>query len=206
MRVKTDEKREAILTVAKEVFREVGYERASMAMISARVGGSKATLYSYFKSKNELFAAAMTEAMEEQGDDMIRGLDPENPDLEAVLTRFGRAYLRLLTSPDALAMTRVAVSEGINSSLGADLYARGPGRGLDLVTRYLTELVEKGAVRDCNPRIAAAHLLQMMEAGIVQPQLFGAPTKIDQEEVICATVKAWILAYGSRGAETAERE
>jgi AcrR family transcriptional regulator len=51
MRVKSDTRREAILEIAKDLFREVGYERASMAMISARVGGSKATLYSYFKSR-----------------------------------------------------------------------------------------------------------------------------------------------------------
>ncbi|HEV7287632.1 TetR/AcrR family transcriptional regulator [Sphingomonas sp.] len=197
MRVRTDEKRDAILAVAKDVFREDGYERASMAMISARVGGSKATLYSYFKSKDELFAAAMTEAMEAQGDEMIRGLDPENPDLAAVLTRFGRAYLRLLTSPDALAIMRVAVSEGSNSSLGGDLYARGPGRGLDMVTLYMTELIGKGVIRQCNPRIAAAHLLQMMEAGIVQPQLFGAPIEMDEEEVIGTTVEAFIRAYGT---------
>ena len=44
MRVKTDDRRAAILEAAVEVFREVGYERASMAAISARVGGSKATL------------------------------------------------------------------------------------------------------------------------------------------------------------------
>ena len=204
MRVKTDEKREAIIATAAEVFREVGYERASMAMISARVGGSKATLYSYFKSKEELFAAALIGAMAKQGDDMIRGLDPENPDIVAVLTRFGRAYLRLLTSPDALAIMRVAVSEGSNSSLGADLYALGPGRGLALVTNYMGALVKKGVLRECNPRIAAAHLMQMMEAGIVQPRMFGAPVIMDQEEVVGATVEAFVRAYAAGSADASQ--
>lgn len=59
MRTKSDEKRQAILDVAAEVFREAGFERASMSEICTRVGGSKATLYNYFPSKEELFFEVM---------------------------------------------------------------------------------------------------------------------------------------------------
>ncbi|WP_425220105.1 TetR/AcrR family transcriptional regulator [Ralstonia solanacearum] len=55
MRRTSEAKRDAILDVAAGLFGEVGFERASMAEISARVGGSKATLYSYFDSKEALF-------------------------------------------------------------------------------------------------------------------------------------------------------
>jgi AcrR family transcriptional regulator len=55
MKTKTESKRQAILTAAAEVFREVGFERASMSEIRARIGGSKATLYNYFPSKEKLF-------------------------------------------------------------------------------------------------------------------------------------------------------
>ena len=52
-----DQRREAILNVAREVFFEQGYSAASMSTIAARLGGSKGTLYNYFKSKEELFEA-----------------------------------------------------------------------------------------------------------------------------------------------------
>src|SRR6204780_5843981 len=52
-----DERREHILKVAREVFFEYGYSAASMSQIAARLGGSKGTLYNYFKSKEELFEA-----------------------------------------------------------------------------------------------------------------------------------------------------
>jgi AcrR family transcriptional regulator len=48
MKTKTEGKRLAILKAAADVFREVGFERASMSEIRARIGGSKATLYNYF--------------------------------------------------------------------------------------------------------------------------------------------------------------
>ncbi len=54
MKVKREARREAMLAVALDLFREVGFEAASMSQIAARVGGSKATLYNYFSSKEEL--------------------------------------------------------------------------------------------------------------------------------------------------------
>lgn len=54
-RTKTAERREAILAAAREVFQEVGFDRASMDEIAARFGGSKVTLYRYFENKETLF-------------------------------------------------------------------------------------------------------------------------------------------------------
>src|SRR6202000_3232312 len=61
-----DLKRETILSIALQVFLEEGYAAASMSTIAARVGGSKGTLYNYFRSKAELFAAVIR-------DDCIKG-------------------------------------------------------------------------------------------------------------------------------------
>ena len=55
MKTKTESKRQAIIQAAAEVFREVGFDRASMSDIRERIGGSKATLYNYFPSKEKLF-------------------------------------------------------------------------------------------------------------------------------------------------------
>ena len=54
---RADTRRQAILEVAREVFLQEGYAAASMSVIAARVGGSKAPLYSYFPSKEQLFGA-----------------------------------------------------------------------------------------------------------------------------------------------------
>ena len=62
MRVRTEDRRQAIVSVALETFREVGFERTSMAMIARKLGGSKGTLDGYFQSKEELFETAMKAA------------------------------------------------------------------------------------------------------------------------------------------------
>ena len=195
MRVKTDARREAILDIATELFREVGYERASMAMISARVGGSKATLYNYFKSKEELFATAMLEAIEVQGQGLIELLDPAADDIGAVLRRFGEEFLRLVSAPDALAITRTAVAEGANSQLGARLYERGPKRAWNEVARYIGRLQERGRLRPGDPHLVAGHLRGMLEAGFVEPLLWGAPTDMEPATTASAAVDAFLRAY-----------
>lgn len=195
MRVKTDARRQAILKMATEVFREVGYERASMTMISSRLGGSKATLYNYFTSKEELFAAAMIGAVEDQAQETIDLLDPSQPDVQQVLRRFGEAYLRLITDPAALAITRTAVAQGSSSLLGAELYARGPERAWDEVTGYIRNLQARAVLRPGEPRLMAAHLKGMFEAGFIEPLLYGAPIRFEPAEAVEAAVQAFLRAY-----------
>ena len=59
MKVRTAARREAILEEALRLFEENGYERATMSELTRRLGGSKATLYGYFPSKQDLFLATI---------------------------------------------------------------------------------------------------------------------------------------------------
>src|SRR5579862_4073245 len=126
MRVRTDERRNAIIQAATEIFARVGYERASMAMIAERTGGSKTTLYGYFPSKEELFFAAMTGPLPEQGERLLALLDSAQPDIALVLRQFGQMYLEIFASRAALAVTRTACTESTrNKELSQFLYQRG---------------------------------------------------------------------------------
>lgn len=196
MRVKTDERRDAIIEAATELFRETGYERSSMSAISERVGGSKATLYRYFESKEELFVAAMLRAVEEQCQIVMDMLDASEPRIDVVLQRFGEAYVAVMATPDVLAVTRAAVAEGSHVAVGARLYENGPKRGWEGIRAYLARLQDKGVIRLVDPGIAAGHLKGMLEAGIVEPLLYGAGCQIDPKTAVAAAVDAFLRAYG----------
>lgn len=197
VRVKTDERRNLIKAVATEVFREKGYERASMSAISKRLGGSKSTLYSYFESKEELFVAAMFDAVNEQGETVMDLLDPSLPDMSAVLRRFGEAYLEFISGPDTLSVTRAAVAEGAHVEIGTRLYEKGPKRGWEGIRDYLVRLCEKGVLRPLDTDIAAGHFKGMLEAGIVEPLLFGAKPELSRKTAAAAAVEAFLRAYGN---------
>ncbi|WP_334184597.1 TetR/AcrR family transcriptional regulator [Novosphingobium sp.] len=195
MRTKSDARRKAIVEIATQLFREVGYERASMASISARVGGSKATLYHYFSSKDELFAAAMIEAIEEQAEEIATILDPTNDDLDQVLLKFGEAYLRLMTAPEALAILRTAVADAAKSQLGPDLYRRGPRRGLEQIAEYLRALQQRGSLVQADSFLMAAHLRGLLEAGQLEPLLFGADIEFKSYLAVKAAVDSFLKIY-----------
>ena len=196
MRVKTNSRRQSIIDAALEVFKEVGYERASMADISARVGGSKATLYNYFKSKEELFATAMLEAVEAQGLQLLALLDREDVDVAAVLRNFGSAFMRFVTSAKVLSTIRVAIAEAANSSLGPLLYTRGPQRVWQEMAIRLAGMMEAGALRKCDPEIAALHLKGLLEAGYLEPALYGASPRFDEDAGAHWAVDVFLRAYG----------
>lgn len=206
MRVRTDERRNAIIEAANAVFREMGYERTSMSAISVRAGGSKATLYGYFKSKEELFVAAMLEAVAEQGQVVIDLLDPSEPRVDLVLQRFGEAYLEFMVSPGVLAVIRAAVAEGAHVAVGTRLYESGPKRGWEEMKAYLARLREKGAIRPIDPGIAAGHLKGMLEAGIVEPLLYGTKPQLDPKIAVAAAVDAFLRAYGQTDAALEQEE
>jgi len=195
MRVKTDERRQAIMEAAAALFREVGYERTSMAAISARLGGSKATLYSYFKSKEELFAAVMMESMGEQADKMIGLLAEPAGDPKSALLAFGEAYLDLVLSDDGVAMLRVGRVDANHASLGPLRYASGPEHGWDQVACRLALWSSEGLIAVTDARLAALQLKGLLEAGLFEPKLYGATPAVDRNAVLSSAVDIFLSAY-----------
>ena len=97
---KNDSKRQAILENAYRLFRAQGFDGTSMADITTEVGGSKATLYSHFPSKEELFVECMMAALENYMADTLKHLDVSRSDPEAALRNFGTSVLNFICSPN----------------------------------------------------------------------------------------------------------
>ena len=158
MRVRTEAKREAILEIAAKAFIEMGYERASMAEISARVGGSKATLYGYFESKEQLFVEVAKAVGERHLADAFAELTKTAIDLPAALQRFGEKMVGFLSQPDVLATQRMVIAEAGHSDIGRRFHEAGPMRGIEAMTAYLQAAVDGGWLRAADAHVAALHL------------------------------------------------
>ena len=198
MRVRTEDRKQVIIEVALEVFREVGFERASMTMIARRLGGSKGTLYGYFQSKEELFETAMKAASEGRGDQIMGLLDPESRDLRKNLQCFASAYLDFILDKDVLAITRTAVAEGANSALGAHLFEQGPRRAVLTLTRFFADQMKRGRLRKTSPLVAALHLKGLIEVDFLEAALYGADFQIKKSEAIPKAIDTFLRAYEHR--------
>ncbi len=121
-----DVKAVAIVAAARKTFLSQGYDAASMDQIALNAGVSKRTVYNRFRSKEELFAAAI--------EDSCRQILPVDIDtVEASMTPEGfvkemaHAFMRGILDPEALALRRIASFEaGRNPSLGHVYLAHGP--------------------------------------------------------------------------------
>src|SRR5271167_3930403 len=122
-------KRRQIVDGARAMFLAQGFDAASMNDIARAAGVSKGTLYVYFKNKEELFEAIVEQECEAQAEGIF-DIDPNDHDVEAVLTRLGIAYVKFLCRPEKASAIRtvIAIAERM-PELGGKFYATGPARG-----------------------------------------------------------------------------
>ena len=101
MRIKTEAKRQEIIKAASEVFKEFGFERASMSKICAKLGGSKTTLYNYFSSKEELFVEVISISNADEFNYVHETIENDNEinDMHEQLYIFGKRFLHFVYSP-----------------------------------------------------------------------------------------------------------
>ena len=89
-RLQVDERRRQLLELGAELFARHSYDELSMARIAREAGISKALLYHYFPSKQELFQATLRQAATDLG--QRTEPDPSLPPSEALAGSLG-AYL-----------------------------------------------------------------------------------------------------------------
>jgi AcrR family transcriptional regulator len=205
MRVRTEAKREAILEIAAKAFIEMGYERASMAEISARVGGSKATLYGYFESKEQLFVEVATAVGEKHLADAFAELEQTSADVQVALQRFGETMVGFLVQPDTLATQRMVIAEAGHSDIGQRFYKAGPGRGLVAVTAYLQAAIDAGRLRAADARVAALHLIALFQAETMPLRMLGVPVSTSRAQIRQAIERALAVFLAAYGAPEADR-
>ena len=198
MKTKTEAKRQAILKAAAEVFRAVGFERASMSEIRSRIGGSKATLYNYFPSKEKLFFEVMYQATERGLVEITATLDPEAEDVRQELLRFGQTLLPALYSPAAIALRRLAIAESGQSDIGKVVFE---GATLSMerhVAEFLRRAMKRGVLRSADAKIVAMHLLSLLEAEVLQRVLLGVEVSLKPDALRAAVrraVEAFLSGY-----------
>lgn len=198
MRKKTEQKRQTILDAAKQIFQDSGFETSSMDDIATRAGASKATVYSYFPSKDALFMEVLLEAGRAHGEAAFGEL-LASEDLAEGLRRLAKRQLEFIATPGAMALARLAITEGARSDLGREFYAHGPAMMMEQLARHLEGAIRKGQLRDEDPKTMAQYLVALYEAGIVMPRLFGGDTAFAKGELdqhVTRAVDIFLRYYG----------
>lgn len=193
-----DAKRQAILDTAYRLFRTQGFEGTSISEITAQVGGSKATIYSHFPSKEELFVECMTAAVESYITGAVAQLDASETDPGTALREFGANILNFVASADMVAVRRLIIAEADRSGVGTLFFAKIVALRTR-VAKLLSRFMASGTLRPDDAQFAASQLRALLEAEILEPLLLhvrvDVPDQAEIEQAADRAVTAFLRAY-----------
>lgn len=192
------DRRARYVDAALRLFLEHGFNGATMDQVVASAGGSKATLYRYFDSKEALFEAIIDDvAAPVVGSDEVHD-DWSTVSLEDGLHRLGTLTARAALDRRTIEMLRLALGEQARfPQLAHTLYDHGPARTYARLREFLAAKVRDGEVEIGDLQIAAEQFL----GGIIgHQQLRSALTsrrvsQRDLEARINAGIRAFVATY-----------
>ena len=166
---------ERLLEIAREVFLELGIS-ATTAEVASRAGVAEGTIFLRFKSKSELFRAAM-QFDPDQALAIVEELPARAgaPDLRAVLVDFAEQFIRV---------GRVAVPVMMMTWSNPEqpgCLERGSERGLRYrrviaaLTSFFALEVESGRLRDSDPEVLARMFMGSLHHFVMAEVFVGGP-------------------------------
>lgn len=194
----TDKKTAAIVDAARQAFLARGFDAASMDQIALAAGVSKRTVYNRFRSKEELFGAAITESCANLLPLDITEIETSLPPAEFI-NELGRQFLHGILAPEALSLKRIAAFEAERTpAIGRAYMENGPKCMVDQAAPILTRLAEKGVFNISNVREAIWQLGALITEPLYTQVLMGdAPDDLDAaiDEQVARGVDAFMKIF-----------
>jgi AcrR family transcriptional regulator len=196
-----DERREGILKVAYAAFLNDGYAATSMSSIAAKVGGSKATLYNYFSSKEELFAAVIEEKCRDF-QELLFDAEVDTQDFRRALTRLVDKIVRRWLQDDNIATYRLITAETARfPELGRAFYMSGRHKGKQMLADYFARAQKAGDLTSADPMEMASLFLLLCKGELSLQKLWNVNPEPSEEDIgraVAQTVSVFFAAYGAR--------
>lgn len=150
-------KREEIVRAAVKTFLDNGYAATSMNQVAHEAGVIKATIYSHFADKQQLFKAVIEEVVLKKAGTEIFALQDKMASLsiDEFFEKLSTTVLRLFNDDEYLRLIRVVIGESGRFPEVADLYLRTVLlRAMQISQNYYKLHPELG-IKDT---LAAAHI------------------------------------------------
>ena len=132
-----------ILSAATDLFLSVGYGGTSIDAIVEKSGGSKATLYSYYPTKADLFRAVVDSIVTTNAGPELSSLDS----VRDTLVTFAENRMRIAFSRKHRALTRLIIAERDRfPDIARMYYEQGPLYSHRLLRDFFEILIDKGLI------------------------------------------------------------
>jgi AcrR family transcriptional regulator len=147
-----DEKREAVLRTAVQLFLEQGYHRATLNGVAERLNITKPALYNYFRSKEEILFECWAIG-QERVDDFIAEIDAGGGSGLAKLRKLVRAYAENMATDYGASLVRF---DPRDLSEKNSRIVRAAKKNIDRTFRnYIADGIADGSIKPCDPKMTA---------------------------------------------------
>ena len=183
-----------ILNAATDLFLRDGYGATSIDSILELAGGSKATLYNYFPTKDDLFRAVIDDVLSTAEKTTLES----EQDVRAALTAFFSRRLTGLFSDRHHALLRLIIAErGRFPDLARMYYEHGPLRTRRILAEYFRDLEQRGLMPEGFAEEASDYLLgAMVHWWVIEVLLLGgSPTQEEIESRARRVVDRFVTAF-----------
>ncbi|MBB5517419.1 TetR/AcrR family transcriptional regulator [Amphiplicatus metriothermophilus] len=189
-----DDKEAAIIAGARKAFLAKGFDAASMDTVALMAGVSKRTVYNRFRSKEELFIAAIMDTCRRLLPVDIEAIEASLPP-EEFIRQMARRFLRAILEPEAIALRRIATFEaGRTAHLGRAYLEHGPRWLVKTCAPILKRLAERGALRVDDAEGATWRLGALITEPLYTEVLLGDPPA-DIEAAVDAQIESGLSAF-----------
>ncbi|MBR0558077.1 TetR/AcrR family transcriptional regulator [Ciceribacter sp. L1K23] len=192
-------KREQIIDGARRVFMKLGFDAASMNDVTREAGVSKGTIYVYFSSKEELFAA-LVDREKTRFAESLRDVMAGTNDAADGLERFARAFVQQVTGSDMVpAMRTVLGVVDRMPGLCRRFFATTPNNAKAVLEQFLARQVAIGALVIPDIELAARQFIDLSTGTFFKLRLFddikGPPAAEEVDRVVMSAVSMFLKTY-----------
>ena len=196
IRPEFERKREDICRIALKLFGEEGFERTTMDAIAEKAGLSKAALYQYCSSKEDLFLQVLQYYISSgfQGPDDTRH---DNDDWREHLRTVAKSCLNNARSYERSAFLGTVIRDSNKfPSFGAAYYEYSYCTARKGLVRFLTLQQQRGLIRaDADiPGVTDVFLGTLMSYVVIYHIINGVTCDVDEQDYINNTVDTFVRA------------
>jgi AcrR family transcriptional regulator len=169
-----------ILSAATTLFLSQGYGETSIDAIVEKSGGSKATLYSYYPTKADLFRAVVDSIVTTQEGPQLESLD----NVRDTLVNFAEHRLGIVFSSNHRALMRLIISERERfPDIARMYYEQGPLHSHMVLRDYFEILIGKGVLDIRSADEACEFFRGMLMHQLYIEQLYLDASPLSAEEI-----------------------
>ncbi|HEX7775948.1 MAG TPA: TetR/AcrR family transcriptional regulator [Parvibaculum sp.] len=192
-------KHAAILKAGLQHFLRHGYSGANVAEIAGEADVSTATLYKYFRSKEELFAAVVVNAAQSAAG--YSDFAQMEGSAAEILTKIAERYLDVQFDNRVNDLHRIVIGEVVTApKLAREMYQYVVERRHESFRLVLDAMVSRGLLRPHDTALSASLATGMIKELVIWPALFDPAYRPPENirEQVREGIELLLSYYGSK--------